>query len=206
MTVQQIIVLTAAFWVTGSLSFLGIRSMRRQKSDVSTPEGRIWDGIAYAFTYSMLPGHKETVNRHLVKFILGVFLHIGVFWTIAKTAVYIVNPAYARWFPVISGCVVFPGILSASVLLVMRIITRAMRAISCLDDYAASIVTIIFIAAGFLYDLHVVNNTVFAGIVSGLAVYMPLGKLKHAVLFFLARADFGGRLGYRGTYRFPQIH
>ena len=33
-----------------------------------------------------------------------------------------------------------------------------------------------------------------------LLVYLPLGKLRHAVFFFVARGDYGRRLGFRGVY------
>jgi hypothetical protein len=38
---------------------------------------------------------------------------------------------------------------------------------------------------------------IYAGV---LFLYFPLGKLRHAVFFFVARADYGRRLGYRGVY------
>ncbi|MCP4229610.1 MAG: hypothetical protein GY771_05630 [bacterium] len=68
------------------------------------------------------------------------------------------------------------------------------------DDYLSVLVTIGFVAAGSLYEFGIISSAIFLIVSTAVFFYIPIGKLKHALFFFVARADYGARLGYRGTY------
>ena len=85
-------------------------------------------------------------------------------------------------------------------LLVRRVSSKPLRAISVPDDYIAIMATCGLLALAVIFALASRNPTPLLAYTSVLFVYLPLGKLRHAVFFFVARADYGRRLGYRGVY------
>ena len=44
------------------------------------------------------------------------------------------------------------------------------------------------------------SGALLLGYAALIFLYLPLGKLRHAVFFFVARGDYGWRLGHRGVY------
>ena len=75
-----------------------------------------------------------------------------------------------------------------------------MRVMSCFDDYLAIIITIDFLIAAFMHEIGFLSPPIFLIHATVVFIYLPIGKLKHALFFFIARADLGARRGYRGTY------
>jgi hypothetical protein len=85
-------------------------------------------------------------------------------------------------------------------LLVKRIVTPAMRYFSNPDDYFSNIITSGFIA---LTAATLTNGSaqpalfIYAGL---LLLYIPVGKLRHAIYFPLARVYLGLFYGRRGVW------
>jgi len=88
--------------------------------------------------------------------------------------------------------------------LVRRTLSTDLRAMSAPDDYVAITVTCGLLALAALMGGdrdHQLTLLIYAGL---FFVYFPLGKLRHAVFFFVARGNYGRRLGYRGVYPPPR--
>jgi hypothetical protein len=68
------------------------------------------------------------------------------------------------------------------------------------DDYVAVLLTCGLVAVALQSSLRPGNPLLLLGYATVLFLYLPLGKLKHIVFFFAARADYGYRLGHRGVY------
>jgi hypothetical protein len=98
--------------------------------------------------------------------------------------------------------IVFLCATSASGLLILakRIVNPALGSLSNPDDYISNILVTLFQAmtAAFLADRAFIMIYFLSA--SALLLYLPLGKLKHAVYFFAARYHLGYYFGYRGTW------
>ncbi|MFA4986085.1 MAG: hypothetical protein WC712_05830 [Candidatus Brocadiia bacterium] len=168
--------------------------------DYSTPAGSPLRGMIYAFTTGMLPAHKETVRKHPVKFLIGVTMHGGALFSILVALLLIAFPGMGSIYPPVT--IPFLAVCAACgvYLFIRRVFSANLRAMSNFDDYFAAVATAGFIAAAALHEYGTIGTPAFLLISSGLFLYLPLGKLRHALFFFVARADYGRRLGYRGVY------
>lgn len=168
------------------------------RRDFSRRAGRPLAGLFYNFTVAMLPGHKETARLHPAEFGAGVVLHVGVFAALAELLFLLAaaNPT-PGWITALRSLAGI-GAVTAIVLLVRRVRSPVMRALSTPDDYLAVLATCgLLVLAAFPALGSGAALLTYAAL---LFVYLPLGKLRHAVFFFVARADYGWRLGYRGVY------
>ena len=75
-----------------------------------------------------------------------------------------------------------------------------LRPMSSFDDYLSVSLVIAFLVCAALEGLGLVGRPIFYVCSAAVFFYMPLGKLRHVLFFFVARLDYGRRLGYRGTY------
>lgn len=199
LTVRTITAASVA-WVIVALFVQYFLARKRGSKDYSTSAGGRLKGVIYNFTWAMAPGHKETLRLHPVKSSIGILMHVGVLVAVAYILVLAVNPQHARCCPYIFG--VIPGIaaLCAFYLLVRRVFTPEMRAMSSPDDYLSIMLTFGLLIAAVMHEFSLIGTRYLLGYAAVLFFYLPIGKLKHALFFFLARADFGARMGYRGTY------
>jgi hypothetical protein len=201
MDVAARVLLALAFvWAVSGLAFAARRALKHGARTFASPVGSPSKAVFYNFTTAMLPSHKESVSRHLFSFATGTIFHLAVFASLAAVLASAVCPATfdlgrRLWQPVAAV-----GIAACLVLLVRRLKDRELRTVSVPEDFLANGLVGIFLAAVMtvagrwlpLYVLHFATAVLF--------LYMPLGKLRHAVFFFLARADLGRRLGWRGVY------
>ena len=89
------------------------------------------------------------------------------------------------------------ALLAGLYLLVQRMFSPTLRAMSAPDDYLAIVASCGLLA---LVSIGPGHETALMLYTSLLLIYLPLGKLRHVVFFFVARADYGRRLGHRGVY------
>ncbi len=196
----RIFVLLGLIWASLGLAFR-LRAAGCGSRDEYAPRvGSATRAIWYNLTVGLWPGRKESARRHPAEFAAGLLLHVGVLLTLAGVGLLLAWPVLAEGFlPAIRP--VLPLSLTAGLALFLRrIFSRTLRAFSTPDDYLAILATCGLLAAGMLAagaPCWQIVLLLYAGLV---AIYFPLGKLRHAVFFFLARAEYGGRLGYRGVY------
>jgi nitrate reductase gamma subunit len=190
---------SALIWAIAALLYQW-RTLRGHSGDHSTQSGNPQKGVLYNFTIAMLPSHKETIRLHPVKFIAGILMHIGMFAALASTIHLFVMQRFNQTLSTLMIGFLVPGLIAGVYLLVRRLTSPLLKSISAPDDYFAVTVTNLYIMLALLLHLNSIPAVIFLFYSALLFIYLPLGKLKHAVFFFAARADYGRRLGYRGVY------
>ncbi|HSL20083.1 MAG TPA: hypothetical protein VK886_01015 [Vicinamibacterales bacterium] len=161
---------------------------------------RAWRGVFYAFGRGMDPRGKDGVRAHPLVFCGGVLFHVGIFTaglTLALLLGGIALPSPARQAAVV---LLAAAIASGLGLLVRRVRTPVLQAISVPDDYSSNLLVLAFLSAGLIAQLAPGAATSFAIAGAALVVYAPFSKIRHSVLFFVARARFGLFIGRRGVF------
>jgi nitrate reductase gamma subunit len=197
---ERIIVSVSILWAIIALLVHWVSDRGSGRKDYSARRGSPFRGILYNFTWAMLPSHKESIRLYPFHFTVGVLMHIGVFVAIAKVLVLLINPQGVLPAHGIVVLTLAIADICALFLLFRRIFTREMRSMSSIDDYLSILLVADFVTAALLSEFGVIGSGTFLIHATVLFFYLPLGKLKHALFFFIARADYGARLGYRGTY------
>jgi len=169
-------------------------------NDPSKPKGNAWTGVAYSFTGAMSPLKKESARRHMPTYVLGLFFHGGVFVGFASLVALFFD-ARAPLVPTRTSALVL-GLTSlcGTALLVKRILKSELRRFSNPDDYFSNVLVVGFqmMTAVALVEPRIVPALfVYAGV---LLLYIPLGKLRHAIYFPIARIYLGEFFGKRGVW------
>lgn len=190
----------AAAWAVVALTWQAVRATRNPPRDFAEPAGSPARGVLYAFTGAMTPAHKESIRLYPLEFALGLILHVPVFITLAATLLTIANPAAGGALIAATRVAALVGFAAGVCLLIRRLRRADLRHISTPDDYAAIVATSGLLMAAGLLPMTAAGQAALLSCAALLFVYVPLGKLRHVVFFFLARAEYGRRLGYRGVY------
>jgi hypothetical protein len=184
-----------------SLSYHFTRLLRLgPPKDFSVRRGNLKPAIIYSFLGAMNPRKKESAYLHLPTYAAGLFYHAGTFTSIVLYFLFFFNfhiEGSLRWG--IISLLAVSGACGIGIL-AKRTAVRRLRHLSNLDDYVANILVTLF---QFL-TLALLVKEVFAPFyflcVSLLLLYLPFGKLKHALYFFAARYHLGLFYGWRGVW------
>jgi len=168
--------------------------------DFSLRKGNPERAIVYSFSGAMNPFKKESAYLHLPTYAAGLLYHVGTFASIALFFLIffdITPEGWIRW--VLIGLLTSSG-LSGIGIFVKRIVVRTLRSLSNPDDFISNLLvtTFQFFTLGLL-----VNNAsapFYFLCASFVFLYLPLGKLKHALYFFAARYHLGFFYGWRGIW------
>lgn len=177
---------------------------RALPSDKSPIKGNIAHGITYAFTAGMMPWAKEATRIHMIAYLRGIGFHLGIFAAIGAV---IISPFWDVLPPVLSGLLFWLLVLGAVLGAaggILRIAEHNLRGLSLPDDHFAVWLTTLFITlAGlalvneaFLIPMYAISAITF--------VYVPLGKIRHCLYFFLSRIFFGRFFGRRSVFPHPE--
>ncbi|HLC34535.1 MAG TPA: hypothetical protein VJJ70_06000 [Anaerolineales bacterium] len=186
---------------------LGLRwrkSMERARPrDLAPARGSGMAGVAYAFTAGMMPWAKESTRLHWAAYIRGIGFHVGIFAGLPLLAA-------SPWWGLLPhvgrlglGTMLGLGAVLGAVGIVMRLREPILRALSTADDYAAIVLVSLFLAleaAALASAAWMPAMYLGAGI---LLAYIPLGKIRHCLYFFFARAFFGQFVGRRAVIHPP---
>jgi hypothetical protein len=96
--------------------------------------------------------------------------------------------------------VIVLSLLAGVSLFIRRLSARNLRVMNVPDDYIAILASCGLLALASIPTIVVGHGAALMIYTGLLLVYLPLGKLRHAVFFFVARGDYGRRLGFRGVY------
>ena len=173
---------------------------RGRRRDYAVAAGNPTRGLIYNFTVAMLPGHKESIRLHPIEFAAGILLHAGIMLGLVELVLCIIRPGGAVAVPQLLWPISVLSLSAGLGLLIRRVSSPLMRFLSVPDDYLAILATCGFVAAAALLPLGGAFELAFMIYAALLLIYLPLGKLRHAVFFFVARGEYGLRLGYRGVY------
>lgn len=198
--IERIITLIGIVWAILLLLIQWYIAWGGGRAEFSAPSGRAISGIIYNFTIAMLPSHKESISKHPVEFVIGLLMHIGVFISILKVFILLVSPATIPLIPSFISILLGISVMCGFYLFVRRMIAIDLRSMSAPDDYISILLTIGLMIMAIAHETGQISSDVFLIYASILFFYLPLGKLKHVLFFFIARAEYGGRLGYRGVY------
>jgi len=194
----RVFLAASALWVVAAFAVPLVR-LGRPLRDYSTPAGSGLSGVIYNLTSALAPTRKESVRKHPLIFCLGLVLHAGVLAAFVGVVILLSNgpaPAYLAAIRPLLLAALFAGVF----LLFRRVCSRSLRSLSTVDDYVAIVAVCGFLLAAAVSPHSRAAQTLFAVYSGLLLLYMPLGKLRHAVLFFAVRAEYGWRLGRRGVY------
>lgn len=165
-------------------------------------------GVFYAFGPGMSPMAKESTRTHPWAYALGVAYHLGVFAAFGYLLLLLIgaervlDPAMLPGRAL--GVLLFAGVLGGLGLLVRRFTTAHLRGLSVPDDAVANLLTTGFVAlAGARLWSPALEPALLATAML-LLCYVPLGKIRHCVFFFVSRRHLGRHFGRRGT--FPLRH
>jgi hypothetical protein len=182
--------------------------------DYSRPAGKTGEGIRYAFTGAMSPGRKESAFLHLPTYTAGLLYHMGNFLSFFLFF-FIICGLYpsgvVAWLII---AFLFISSLSGIGILIKRIVRKELRALSNPDDYISNILVTLFQILTILIILTVLPSYSLSVQLSNcptvqllyyllftlLALYIPVGKLRHTVYFFAARYHLGYFFGRRGVW------
>ena len=197
---MKLLVALCALWATSALTLQVLRARAGGRREHSRRAGSPARGLVYNFTVAMTPAHKEAVSRHPVKFGLGVLMHAGVGVSLLCVGLLVVWPDGGYRLLALARPLAGLALLAGLYLLVQRMLSPTLRAMSAPDDYLAILASCGLLALASLRPIGPGDETWLLLYATLVLIYLPLGKLRHAVFFFVARADFGRRLGYRGVY------
>jgi len=168
--------------------------------DPSKPRGSSWAGVVYSFTGAMSPLKKESARRHMPTYLLGLIFHGGVFFAFAWLVALFFDARAPFIWTKISAWVLGATALCGAALLVKRIVKADLRDLSCPDDYFSNGLVVGFqvmtaaalVEPGFTGALFICAGALF--------LYIPLGKLRHAIYFPMTRIYLGEFFGKRGVW------
>jgi nitrate reductase gamma subunit len=176
------------------------RSMERARPrDLAPARGSGTAGVAYAFTAGMMPWAKESTRYHWAAYLRGIGFHVGIFIGLPLLAA---SPWWGLLPQVVHlglGTMLGLAAVLGAAGIVMRIREPILRTLSTADDYAAIALVSAFLAleaAALASTAWIPAMYLASGI---LLAYIPLGKIRHCLYFFFARAFFGQFVGRRAV-------
>jgi hypothetical protein len=169
-------------------------------TDPSHAKGSALRGVLYSFTGAMSPFHKESAKRHIPTYIAGLLFHGGVFFGMLCATLLFFNVALPPGITLAAPVILTITAACGLGLLVKRIVTPKMRHFTVPDDYFSNILVVGFqalTAAALLYERFIPGLFIYTSI---LFLYIPLGKLRHAIYFPFTRTFLGMYFGKRGVW------
>ncbi len=202
MTLDLVARLCATAAAVGAVLALAVQAraaLRARPRSFAAPAGSARRGAVYGFTAAMSPAHKESVRLHPLSFALGLVLHAGVAAALAGTLLAAAGAAVAGGGPRFLAGVAAGGAAAAAALLARRATDRTVRANSVPEDVLAALAVLAFLALSAAGLAGALPRAAWLFAAAAFFVYVPLGKLRHAAFFFVARGDLYARLGGRGV-------
>jgi len=166
--------------------------------DFSKSAGDIGCAITYSFTKAMNPAHKESAYLHLPTYSAGVLYHLGTFLSVILFFIFLFSIELHRSIELLFSVFLAVSVLCGIGILLKRIFSKLLKTLTQPDDYISNVLVTAFQLFTLVY-MHY-SLPVYYIVVSALLLYIPVGKLRHAVYFFAARYHLGLFYGWRGTW------
>ncbi len=174
-----------------------------RKPYLAQERGNAAHGILYAFGPGMLPWAKASAAEHVPTYLAGVLYHVGI---LAALAVFVLRVLGGDMSPLVrapAAALLAAGLAAGIVLLARRAGVKNLRAISVPDDFAGNMLTDLFVAAALVATIAPAATPFFLLVAVAFFLYLPLGKVRHCVFFFVSRIFFGAHFGRRGVFPPP---
>lgn len=189
-------VLASAAWAAGGLALLHAEARAYgQRPLHAAPAGDPAAGVRYAFTGAMSPTAKESVREHLPSYAAGLAYHAGIFAALGLLATTLAEFSLPAPLRAMVQVLLALGTLGGVALLLKRVLKPELRGLSTPDDVLSNLLATAFVAlACFGPSTAWLLNAML------LLLYLPLGKLRHSLFFFVARRQLGAFFGRRGVF------
>jgi len=182
------------------LLFMFIKAITRNPIDPSEAKGSKTKGIVYSITAGMSPLKKETANKHWPTYIAGISYHSGIFLGFFWIFIHLSNIPLVSLIYSFSRVIFIISVMCGMGILLKRIINKKLRYLSNPDDYISNALVTGFLTVSLL-NLYTIDLKPLLFYYSAfLFLYIPIGKLKHAAYFILARIYLGLFYGKRGVW------
>ncbi len=191
------------FGLTGLFTLIRLL-VPRAAHDPAEPKGKAAPAMIYALTLAMSPLKKETGNKHWATYAAGVFFHFGIFLAFKHVVFLFFDIPLPNIIKAALAAVFIAAGLCGAGILIKRMVLPKMRALSNPDDYFSNLLVTGFLILSFIAVFYNGLITVLYGYTAFLFLYMPFGKLKHAVYFVPARLYLGLFYGKRGVWPPPK--
>ncbi len=192
--VGAVIVATGGLW--SHLSRLLARPFRPDRAPTA---GSPAAGVAYAFTWGMMPWAKESTRLHLAAYLRGIVFHIGIAAGFAALLLALWTPSWPIAYRLSLVAVLAAGALAGWLGLVARVVEPNLRRISTPDDFVSVALVGLFLSAGTLATISRAWIGVFLVLGAATLVAIPFTKIRHCFYFFFSRHFFGLLYGRRGV-------
>ena len=213
MTTLQIVAILATVLCASIFAFYFIKIVKLgAPKDLSVKSGSVRKGVIYSNTIAMLPQHKESAYLHLPTYSMGIIFHIGTFIALLLYILSFFTHLSAwlhqfLWTHLWLQAILLIGFsistLCGIALFLKRIVKKNLRQLSHIDDFISNGLVTLFqcMTLLFLFFLdHTVVVTCYYISAILLFLYMPVGKLRHALYFFAARYHLGFFYGWRNVW------
>lgn len=189
------------------LSFSVIKTFNFNKKKLySRPSGNSLKGIIYALGQGLAPWEKESAVRHLPTYLAGILYHTGVFAALLYLVSLLIPFRMGSLIIMILRLLILVGSLCGIGLFIKRSLKSHIRKISCPDDYVSNLLVDGFLIITFIDTYHGNMRGILFIAAIILALYIPLGKIRHCFYFFYSRILFGFFFGRRGVLPRKQRH
>lgn len=165
------------------------------------PRGRERDGLAYAFGRGLAPWAKEGGRHHLLVYVAGVIYHAGIVTSLLLALLALAGAPWPAYATGIAAPLLGVALVAGLGLLVRRVATPRLRALSSPDDFVSNFAATLLVASALVAVGAGGSTPSLLVVLTLVLLYAPLGKIRHCVFFFLARARFGRFIGRRGVLR-----
>ncbi len=157
-------------------------------------------GIVYSFTSAMNPSVKESASLNLPVYIAGIVYHLGTFIAGILFMTVIAGLSPSGYHLLFFAFFLFISALSGTGILIKRLTDKKLLYISLPDDYISNVLVTFFQASGGVFLLLPGSEPVFMISAGLMMLYLPVGKLRHAIYFFAARFHLGFFYGWRNVW------
>ena len=156
-------------------------------------------GVAYALTRGLDPRKKDGARAHPTVLVAGMLFHAGIAGAAVSLIVGLIGRSPSPLFHLALIGVSVAGAAAGVVLLLRRLREPVLKAISIPDDYISNLLVVLVLIASATSLAVPGLTSAFQALTLLLILYAPFGKIRHCVLFFIARARFGVFIGTRGV-------
>jgi len=189
-------VLASAAWAAAGLALLRVEARAFGRRTLhAAPAGDPAAGVRYAFTGAMSPTAKESVREHLPSYLAGLAYHAGIFTALGFLVITLAEFSLPGLLRMLIQGLLGLGALGGVALLLKRLLKPELRGLSTPDDVLSNLLATAFVALALLGP-----GTAWLLSAMLLLVYVPLGKLRHSLFFFVARRHLGAFFGRRGVF------
>jgi len=184
-----------------SCLFHMLRLIRRGKPvDYAVPAGDTTKAIIYSFTGAMSPAKKESAYLHLPAYTAGILYHLGTFLAIFTFFIFLAGFNLTGVIKTVVSLFLAVTSISGLFILLNRALSSSLRSLSNPDDYISNVLVTLFQGCTIAAMYFTSFQATYFLITSLLLLYLPVGKLRHAVYFFNARYHLDYFFGYRGNW------